>query len=84
MRRISKKKLIILFTILIAIVAVAISIGLSRALKKEIIQVNIKDSEEKISEASLTIEGMIDEEYHYILLPRVVNNFIVDKIFIIF
>ena len=82
MRRISKKKLIILFTILIAIVAVAISIGLSRALKKEIIQVNIKDSEEKISEASLTIEGMIDEEYHYILLPRVVNNYIVEKYYI--
>ena len=82
MRRISKKKLIILFTILIAIVAIAISIGLSRALKKEIIQVNIKDSEGKISEASLTIEGMIDDEYHYILLPRVVNNFIVEKYYI--
>ncbi len=82
MRRISKKKLIILFTILVAIVAIAISIGLSRALKKEIIQVNIKDNEGKISEASLTIEGMIDEEYHYILLPRVVNNYVVDKYYV--
>ena len=44
MRRISKKKLIALFAIVLAIAIIAISVGLSRALKKEIIQVEHADA----------------------------------------
>ena len=73
MRRISKKKLLILFAIVLIGVIVAISIGLSRALKKEIIQVNIVDSEGKLVEESVTVEGIIDDEYHYIELPKIIG-----------
>ena len=80
MRRISKKKLVALFAIVLTIAIIAISVGLSRALKKEIIQVNIVDSEGKLLEESLTIEGIIDDDYHYICLPRVVNSHIVENL----
>ena len=82
MRRISKKKLLILFAIVLIGVIIAISIGLSRALKKEIIQVNIVDSEGKLVEESITVEGIIDDEYHYIDLPKVVNSHVIDKYYI--
>ncbi len=82
MRRISKKKLLILFAIVLIGVIIAISIGLSRALKKEIIQVNIVDSEGKLVEESITVEGIIDDEYHYIDLPKVVNSHVIEKYYI--
>ena len=82
MRRISKKKLLILLAVVIIGVIIAISIGLSRALKKEIIQVNIVDSEGKLVEESITVEGIIDDEYHYIDLPKVVNSHVIDKYYI--
>ena len=82
MKRISKKKLVILLIIVLAIAAIAISIGLSRALKIEIIQVNIIDSEGKLAEESISVEGMIDDEYHYIFLPREANNYIIDKYYV--
>ena len=82
MRRISKKKLLILFAIVLIGVIVAISIGLSRALKKEIIQVNIVDSEGKLVEESVTVEGIIDDEYHYIELPKIVNSHVVEDYYV--
>ena len=82
MRRISKKKLLILFAIVLIGVIIAISIGLSRALKKEIIQVNIVDSEGKLVEESVTVEGIIDDEYHYIELPKIINSHVIEDYYI--